>query len=317
MDFDISSPIATRAASGKVLNGIADLVQYLVGGSADLAPSTKTYLDKYGAIQKDDFSGRNFHFGIREHAMGSIVNGMMAHKGFRPFCATFLVFSDYMRPAVRMAALMKLPVIFVFTHDSFYVGEDGPTHQPVEHVEALRIIPGLKVFRPADAEETKAAWIKAMENTEGPTALILTRQNLPLLGEGNVLDGVDKGAYVVKANDNPDVVLMASGSEVSLALETAEILESKGKACRVVSVLERNDFIAQGRDYVEELTGNYEQFKVVLEAGTASGWYSLLGKNYHIVSVETFGESGPAEKVAEYLGFTAEKIAADILDKLN
>lgn len=317
MNIDISSPIASRAASGVALNGIADLVQYLVGGSADLAPSTKTYLDKYGAIQKNDFSGRNFHFGVREHAMGSIVNGIMAHEGLRPFCATFLVFADYMRPAIRMAALMKLPVIFVFTHDSFYVGEDGPTHQPIEHVEALRIIPGLKVLRPADAEETKAAWVKAIENTEGPTVLILTRQNLPLIGEGDVLEGVGKGAYVVKASNNPDVVLMASGSEVSLALETAGILEGKGKACRVVSVPERNDFIAQGTEYIEELTGDFEQFKVVLEAGTASGWYRLLGKNYHVVSVETYGESGPAAEVAEYLGFTAEKVASDILDKLN
>ncbi len=317
MSMDIASPIASRASSGKVLNGIADLVEYLVGGSADLAPSTKTYLDKYGDIQKDNFAGRNFRFGIREHAMGSIVNGIMAHKGFRPFCATFLVFSDYMRPSIRMAALMKLPVIYVFTHDSFYVGEDGPTHQPIEHVEALRLIPGLKVLRPADAEETKAAWVKAMENTEGPTALILTRQNLPLIGEGNVLEGVNKGAYVVKANANPDVVMMASGSEVSLALDAAAILEGKGKGCRVISVPERNDFIAQGAAYVKELTGDYEQFKVVVEAGTASGWYRLLGKNYHVVSVETYGESGPADEVADYLGFTAEKVAAEILAKLN
>lgn len=160
MSMDIASPIASRASSGKVLNGIADLVEYLVGGSADLAPSTKTYLDKYGDIQKDNFAGRNFRFGIREHAMGSIVNGIMAHKGFRPFCATFLVFSDYMRPSIRMAALMKLPVIYVFTHDSFYVGEDGPTHQPIEHVEALRLIPGLKVLRPADAEKPKLPGLK-------------------------------------------------------------------------------------------------------------------------------------------------------------
>jgi len=222
-----------------------------------------------------------------------------------------------MRPAVRMAALMKIPVIFVFPHDSIHVGEDGPTHEPVEHVEALRIIPGLNVIRPADAEETKAAWIKAMENTEGPTALILTRQGLPLLEkEDAVIDGMNKGGYVVKANSNPDVVLMASGSEVSLAVEVAELLEKNNKSSRVVSVPEREDFIAQGDDYIEKVTGDYDTFKVVLEAGTGSGWYRLLGKNYHMVSIETFGESGPGGEVAEYFGFTAEKITKDILGKL-
>ncbi len=313
MDIDIKSPIATRAAGGKTLTGIADMVEYLVGGSADLAPSTKTYLDKYAEIQKDNYDGRNFRFGVREHAMGSIVNGIMVHKGFRPFCATFLVFSDYMRPAVRMAALMKIPVVFVFTHDSIHVGEDGPTHEPIEHVEALRIIPGLNVIRPADAEETKAAWIKAMENTEGPTALILTRQGLPLLEkEDDVIDGMNKGGYVVKANSKPDLVLMASGSEVSLAVEVAELLENNDKSSRVVSIPDREDFIAQGDDYIEQVTGDYNTFKVVLEAGTGSGWYRLLGKNYHMVSIETFGESGPGGEVADYFGFTAEKIAKDI-----
>ena len=317
MGIDIKSPIATRAAGGTTLTGIADMLDYLVGGSADLAPSTKTYLDKYDEIQKGNYDGRNFRFGVREHAMGAIVNGIMVHKGFRPYCATFLVFSDYMRPAVRMAALMKLPVIFVFTHDSIHVGEDGPTHEPVEHVEALRIIPGLNVVRPADAEETKAAWIKALENTEGPTALILTRQGLPLLEKDNVIDGVNKGGYVLKANSNPDVVLMASGSEVSLAVEVAELLEDKDKACRIVSIPERGDFIAQGDDYIEEVTGDYDTFKVVLEAGIGSGWYRLLGKNYHMVSIETFGESGSGGEVADYFGFTAEKIAEDVLKKMK
>lgn len=316
MNLEINSPIATRAAGGKTLNGIADLLTYLVGGSADLAPSNKTYLDKYGEIQRDDFSGRNFRFGIREHAMGAVVNGIVLHKGLRPYCSTFLVFSDYMRPAIRMAALMKLPVIYVFTHDSFYVGEDGPTHEPVEHIEALRLIPGLKVIRPADAEETKAAWLKAIENTAGPTVLILTRQGLPLLEKGDAVAGINKGGYIVKAESNPDVVLMGSGSEVSLAVEVAEILEKKGKKSRVVSIPDREELAAQGEEYIEELIGDYEQFRVVLEAGTAAGWYRFTGKNYHLVSMETFGESGPAEELAEYFGFTAEKIAGDILESL-
>ncbi|MFW5981843.1 MAG: transketolase [Halanaerobiaceae bacterium] len=318
MNLEIDSPIASRAASGKALQGIADILDYLVGGSADLAPSTKTYLDKYEEIQKGSFNGRNFRFGVREHAMGSIVNGIVLHKGFRPFCATFLVFSDYMRPAVRMAALMKIPVIYVFTHDSIFVGEDGPTHEPIEHVEALRIIPGLKVLRPADAEETKAAWVRAIENTEGPTALILTRQGLPLVADENVdtLSGLEKGAYVVKENDNPDLVLMGSGSEVSLANEVAEKLEAKGKACRVVSIPDREEFLAQGEAYRKELIGDEDTFRVAMEVGVGSGWYQLLGRKYHLVSIERFGESGPGEEVAEFFGFTADKIADDILAKL-
>ena len=316
MDLEIESPIASRAASGKTLVKIADILDYLVGGSADLAPSTKTYLDNYGEIQKDNYAGRNFRFGVREHAMGAIVNGLVLHKGFRPFCATFLVFSDYMRPAIRMASLMKLPIIYVFTHDSIFVGEDGPTHEPIEHVEALRIIPGLKVIRPADAEETKAAWVKAMERTDGPTALILTRQGLPLVGDGDALAGLEKGAYAVKESKNPDLVLMASGSEVSLAIEVAEILESKGKACRVVSVADREEFLIQDKDYIESLIGNQDTFRVAMEVGIGSGWYRLLSKNHHLVSIERFGESGPGQEVAEFLGFGANKIAADILGKI-
>ncbi|MEJ6950421.1 transketolase [Natronospora cellulosivora (SeqCode)] len=318
MNMEIESPIASRAASGKALAKIADILDYLVGGSADLAPSNKTYLDKYDEIQKDNFNGRNFRFGVREHAMGAIVNGIVLHRGFRPYCSTFLVFSDYMRHTVRMAALMKIPVVFVFTHDSIYVGEDGPTHEPIEHVESLRLIPDLKVYRPADAEETKAAWVKAIENTEGPTVLILTRQGLPLVADEGVdtLSGLEKGAYIVRENNNPDVVLMGSGSEVSLANEVAEILESEGKACRVVSIPERKDFLAQGNEYIEELLGDDDTFRVAMEVGVGSGWYQLLGKNHHLVSIERFGESGPGEEVAEFLGFTAGKIAKDILAKM-
>jgi len=318
MKLEIKSPIASRSSSGKVLQKLADEIDYLVGGSADLAPSNKTYLDKYEEIQKYNFKGRNFRFGVREHAMGAIVNGIVLHRGLRPFCSTFLVFSDYMRPAIRMAALMKIPVIYVFTHDSIYVGEDGPTHQPVEHLEALRIIPGLKVLRPADEEEVKASWLTALERTDGPTALVLTRQNLPHLEKENTLEGVKKGGYIVKKEEgsSPDLVLMASGSEVSLAMEVSRLLKEKGKDARVVSIPDREEFIRQEPDYIREVIGDEDTFKVALEAGIGSGWYRLLGKNHHLVTIEVFGESGPGEEVAKEFGFDAEKITRDILQKI-
>lgn len=315
--FEIKAPVASRKSSGVVLQKIADEVDYLVGGSADLAPSNKTYLDKYGEIQRDNFAGRNFRFGVREHAMGAIVNGIALHKGLRPYCATFLVFSDYMRPAIRMAALMKQPVIYVFTHDSIYVGEDGPTHQPVEHIEALRLIPNLKVIRPADEEETKVAWIQAMERTDGPTALILTRQGLPHLDKVNGLEGAYKGGYIIeKEAGTADVVLMASGSEVSLAVEVAGLLREKGKDPRVVSIPDRVEFVKQGPDYIKEVIGGENLFKVAIEAGVGNGWYRLLGNKDLLVSVENFGESGPGKEVAAEFGFTAEAIAEDILEKI-
>lgn len=315
--FEIKAPVASRKSSGMVLQKIADEVDYLVGGSADLAPSNKTYLDKYGEIQRDNFAGRNFRFGVREHAMGAIVNGIALHKGLRPYCATFLVFSDYMRPAIRMAALMKQPVIYVFTHDSIYVGEDGPTHQPVEHLEALRLIPNLKVIRPADEEETKVAWIQAMERTDGPTALILTRQGLPHLDKVNGLEGAYKGGYIIeKETGTADVVLMASGSEVSLAVEVAGLLREKGKDPRVVSIPDRVEFVKQGPDYIKEVIGGENLFKVAIEAGVGNGWYRLLGNKDLLVSVENFGESGPGKEVAAEFGFTAEAIAEDILEKI-
>ncbi|MGM0501007.1 MAG: transketolase [Bacillota bacterium] len=311
-EVELDTPRATRKASGPTLRAIADEVPYLVGGSADLAPSTKTYLDKYDEIQPGAFSGRNFRFGVREHAMGAIVNGISLHEGLRPFAATFLVFSDYMRPAVRMAALMEQPVVYVFTHDSVYIGEDGPTHQPVEHVEALRVIPNLEVLRPADEEETKAAWLEAMNRTEGPTALIFTRQNLPHLEKDNGLTDFDKGAYVVQENENAEIVMLASGSEVSLAYQIAQELEEE---IRIVSVPEREKFLAQEQEYIDSVLGT-DTFRVVIEAGVSSGWYQLLNDKYHVVSVEDFGTSGPGQEVAQSLGFDAQKIAADIKAKL-
>ena len=314
-NFEIEAPIATRSSSGATLQKVADEVPYLVGGSADLAPSNKTYLDKYAEIQKDNYNGRNFRFGVREHAMGAIANGISLHGGLRPFVSTFHVFSDYLRPAIRMAALMKQPVVYVFTHDSIYVGEDGPTHQPIEHTEALRLIPNLQVFRPADEEEVKAAWVAAMEKTDGPTVLVLTRQNLPHLDKVGGIDGFYKGGYVVKDADNADVTLIACGSEVSLAVETAELLAKEGKEAKIVSVPERSNFAASGTEYVEEVLGDTE-LRVAMEVGVAQGWYQFLRPQDMTISMETFGASGPGEQVAKHFGFTAEDVAEKILAKL-
>ena len=317
-DIEIDTPIATRKSSGAILRKIADEVPYLIGGSSDLAPSNKTYLSKYGEIQKDNFSGKNIRFGVREHAMGSIANGISAHGGFRPFAATFLVFSDYMRPAMRLAALMGLPVIYVFTHDSVYIGEDGPTHQPVEHVESLRLIPNLKVIRPADDDETKKAWEQALERKEGPTALVFTRQNLPHIEKESGIAGFEKGGYVVSGSveDDVDVVLMASGSEVSLAVETANLLAEDNITPRVISVPDKNKFAENSSEYINGVLGSSDVLRVAIEAGVGQGWYQFLGENHHLVSVEDFGESAPGEEVGEHFGFNAEKIAEDIKEKL-
>ncbi|MFW6000896.1 MAG: transketolase [Halanaerobium sp.] len=312
--LEIAVPNATRKASGAVLTKLADEIDYLLGGSADLAPSNKTYLDKYAEIQAGNYDGRNIRFGVREHAMGSIVNGMALHGGLRPFAATFLVFSDYMRPAIRMAALMKLPIIYVFTHDSIYIGEDGPTHQPVEHLEALRVIPGLKVLRPADEEETKAAWYEAVKNTEGPTALIFTRQSLPHLEkEDDFWSGMENGAYKVSSTnaDNYDYTFLASGSEVSLAVATAENLKNEGKDVQVISIPDKGTLDKNADDYFDNLLAETKK-TVVIEAGIGSSWHNLLNGEYELITVEDFGESGPGNKIAEKFGFTVEKIIEKI-----
>ncbi len=315
-DVEIDTPKSTRKASGAVLRKIADEVSYLIGGSADLAPSTKTYLDKYNEIQNGQFEGRNLRFGVREHAMGGIANGLALHRGVRPFTATFLVFSDYMKPALRMAALMEQPVVFVFTHDSIAIGEDGPTHQPVEHVESLRVIPNLKVLRPGDEEETKAAWITAMKRTDGPTALIFTRQDLPHLEKEHGINNINKGGYAIAENSSdPEVVLMASGSEVSLAVDVAEILSDNNKSYRVISIPDREKFLSD-KDYCQKLLGSENNLKVVMEAGIGQGWYQLLGNNDILISVNEFGESGPGDEVYESYGFSADKIVDKILNNL-
>ena len=318
-NLQIKSPTATRVASSETLNKLADKIPYLIGGSADLSPSTKTYLDNYKEVQKDSFAGRNLRFGVREHAMGAIVNGIAAHKGLRPYCSTFFVFSDYMRPAIRMAALMGLPVIYIFTHDSIMVGEDGPTHQPVEQLEALRIIPNLKVLRPADEEETKLAWIEVLKRTEGPTALVLSRQNLPHLEKHRGSKEFSCGGYVIspKEKEAPRVVLMASGSEVSIAQKVNLILKVSGITSRVVSVPDREEFLRQEKEYIEEVLGPQDALRVVIEANSGQGWYQLISDSDYTVFMKSFGRSAPGQQLAEYFGFTPEKIVDNIMQKLT
>ena len=307
--YNIGDKVATRKAGGDALNAVAKAVPNLVGGSADLAPSNNTYLKDMGDFTKNSPLGRNFHFGVREHGMGSIVNGLCIYGGLRAYCGTFLVFSDYMRPPIRLASLMKVPAIYVFTHDSIYVGEDGPTHQPIEHFAALRTIPGLKVLRPADAEETNQAWIIALENKKSPTAILLTRQNLVVFekADKNWKNNIKKGAYIASESEGePEVVIVATGSEVNLALDAKA--KKSNKKIRVVSMISRELFMAQDDSYKNSLIPDGAK-KVIIEAGISFGWEGLAGKDGRIVSIETFGESGPADQVAKHFGFNADAIA--------
>jgi transketolase len=306
--------MATRAASGKVLNAIAPSLPELVGGSADLAPSNKTLIDGGGDVTSDARGNRNLRFGIREHAMGSILNGMALHGGLRPFGGTFLVFSDYMRPAIRLAALMEQPVIYVFTHDSVWVGEDGPTHQPVEHALALRAIPDLVVLRPADANETAAAWRVALERTAGPTALLLSRQGLPVLEPAPSWDeGLVRGAYVQRAVDDPHVILVATGGEVSLALDAATELGTKGVAARVVSMPSWELFRAQPEDYRRSVLPP-EIPRLAIEAGVTMGWHEWVGDSGAVVGIDRYGASAPGAEVAAKLGLNIDAVVARAME---
>ena len=301
--------MATRQVSGKVLNAIASLVPNLLGGSADLAPSTETILKGCEDFHLNP-AGRNFHFGVREHAMGAVLNGMALHGGIRPFGATFLVFSDYMRPSIRLAALSHLPVIYVFTHDSIAVGEDGPTHQPVEHLASLRAIPHLTVIRPADAAETSAAWRVALERQSGPVALILTRQKVPTLhGDADLLS---KGAYVLaEAATGPlQLLLIATGSEVSVALEARKLLEAKGIATRVVSMPSWELFREQPQAYREVVLPPSVKERLAIEAGSPMGWREFVGDGGDILGIEIFGASAPGNILLEKYGFTPHNIVA-------
>jgi transketolase len=309
--------IATRVASGEVLNSLADVLPELWGGSADLAGSNNTTMkgaDSFGpekastGMWSANPYGRTLHFGVREHAMGSILNGIALHGGTRPYGATFLIFSDYMRPPVRLAALMKAPVIYVWTHDSIGLGEDGPTHQPIEQLSTLRAIPGLNVVRPADANETAAAWKAVLEDVHHPSGLALSRQNLPIL-EGTSTEGVAKGAYVLADSEGtPDVILVATGSEVHLAVEAKKTLDADGVATRVVSAPCLEWFDAQDAEYRESVLPAAVKARVSVEAGIAMSWQRITGDAGENVSIEHFGASADAKTLFREFGFTAEAV---------
>ena len=306
--FAVGEKVSTRAASGKALNAIAKSCPNLIGGSADLQPSNSTAMPGMGDYSKEDRKGRVLHFGVREHAMGAIVNGLALHGGIRPFGATFLVFTDYMRGALRLAALMKLPNIYIMTHDSIYLGEDGPTHEPIEQLASLRLIPNMDVYRPGDAQETAMAWSMAMRRSDGPTILALTRQNLEVYAKEDAdwQETITRGAYVVReANGKPEVVVVATGSEVETALK-AQALAS-GKRVRVVSMLSRNLFLRQDKSFREKILPPGARV-VVVEAGVTSGW-EVVARPEDIFGINRFGESGKGAEVAAHLGFTAAALA--------
>ena len=304
--------IASRSSSGKVLNAISKTIPDLIGGSADLAPSNNTWINDEAAFQSDSHGGRNIHFGVRENAMGSVVNGITYHGGFIPYGATFLVFSDYMRPAVRLSALSKLHSIWIFTHDSIGVGEDGPTHQPVEHLAALRAIPNLSVIRPADANETREAWISAIKNLSTPTALILSRQNLPTFDRDQYAsaDHLHKGAYVMAdvGGGKPEVILMANGSEVSLIVDAAQTLANEGVATRIVSFPSWDLFEKQPVSYQHEVLPPEIKPRLAVEAAVAFGWKKWVGDDGDVLSVDHYGASAPAARIFSEFGFTVENI---------
>lgn len=304
---------ATRNHSGKVLQVASAEVPALYGGSADLAPSNKTYIKGAGDINTGTFEGRNLHFGIREHAMGAICNGMALYGSIIPYGATFLVFSDYMRPSVRLSALSQLQCVWVFTHDSIFVGEDGPTHEPVEHLAALRCVPNLTVLRPADGAETAAAWVMALERKEGPTALCLTRQALPPLPQPGGKADLLRGARVIlDCAGDPEVVLIGSGSEASLALEAAQALQAEGVAARAVSMMSWEVFDAQDEAYRESVLPSGGCKKVAIEAACGMGWERYIGRCGLMIGMTGYGESAPYKVLAEHFGFTTEQVLAKI-----
>ncbi len=313
--------MATRAASGKVINALAEKVPELIGGSADLAPSTKTWIQDSGAFQAQTPEGRNFYFGVREHGMGAIINGMAYHGGVIPYGATFLVFSDYMRGALRVSALSHLRTIWVFTHDSIGVGEDGPTHQPVEHLASLRAMPGLVTIRPADANETAIAWKVALER-RGPTALVLSRQGVPTLDREKYApaSGLLRGAYVLAelGEGKPEILLLASGSEVPLMVEAGEALAAEGVNVRLVSMPSWELFEAQGQDYVQEVIPSEIPLRLSIEAGVSQGWRRWVGDRGDVISVDRFGASAPGKVLYQEYGLTVDNIlqrAKALLDR--
>ena len=306
--------VATRQASGKVLNAIADSLPTLIGGAADLAPSTETLLKKYQSFTPENYSGRNFHFGIREHGMGSVLNGMVLTPGILPYGATFLIFSEYMRPPIRLAAIMKIRPIFVYTHDSIGLGEDGTTHQPVEQLISLRSIPNILVIRPADANETTQAWRVALEHKTGPVVIVLTRQGLPVIDQSKYTSAVEleKGAYILSDAEKPVVILMATGSEVPLVLEAQAKLNEQGIASRVVSMPSWELFEKQDAAYKEKVFPSAIRKRLAVEAGSTLGWHKYVTDEGDILGMTTFGESAPASDLMKFFGFTVDNIVSKV-----
>jgi transketolase len=310
--FAAGESIATRAASGKVLNALATVLPTLIGGSADLAPSNNTYLTGLGDFQADSPGGRNLRFGVREHAMGAVLNGLAVHGGVIPYGGTFFVFTDYMRPAIRLAALSSLPVVYVLTHDSIGLGEDGPTHQPVEHLASLRAMPNLAVIRPSDATETAVAWKVALERKDGPTALVLTRQNLPVLDRTvlGAAEGLLRGGYVLAdaPGGDPEVILIGTGSEVEIALKASAALAERGVAARVVALPCWEFFAAQDQTYRDSVLPPALKARVAVEAGSSFGWERYIGERGAVIGIDHYGASAPAGVLYREFGITVENV---------
>ena len=323
--FGETKSISTREASGRVMNAIAPAVPNLIGGSADLAPSTLTILNGEGHIGPGDFQGRNIHFGVREHAMAAVANGIAVHRGAIPYASTFLIFSDYLRPALRLSALMGQQVIYIFTHDSIGLGEDGPTHQPIEHLMSLREMPGLTLIRPADAAETAIAWQTALERRDGPTALALSRQNLPVLDRAILppAENAAKGAYILWpppgiSNDNPpDIIIIATGAEVHPALEAAQTLHAENINARLISMPSWELFDAQPQEYRNAILPPGQRIRLSVEAGAVNGWGRYVGLDGASIGMSTFGASAPGAVLLEQFGFTPARIAAEARKLIN
>lgn len=314
--YEEGKSLASRASSGEALNGIAKNLPNLIGGSADLAGSNKTMIKGTGDFFPGSFEGRNIWFGVREFAMGAAMNGMALHGGLKVFGGTFFVFSDYLKPAIRLAALMGLPVTYVFTHDSIAVGEDGPTHEPVEQLAGLRAMPNLSVIRPADGNETAAAWKLAVESTKTPTVLVLTRQNLPTIKDSdkNAYEGVSKGAYVISPSgkETADALILAAGSEVGLAVQAQEALASEGINVSVVSMPSWDRFEQQSKEYKESVIPKSIKKRLGIEMGTSLGWHRYVGDEGEVLAIDTFGASAPGERIMEEYGFSVNNVVARV-----
>ncbi|MBU3099814.1 MULTISPECIES: transketolase [Clostridium] len=315
--WSFDKPMATRQASGVLINRIAKLVPNIIGGSADLAPSNKTYMKDRGDFSAEDRSGANMHFGVREHAMAAIANGIYLHGGLKVFVSTFFVFSDYMKGAMRLSAIMKLPITYVLTHDSIGVGEDGPTHEPIEQLAALRAMPNMVVFRPADSKETAAGWYLAIAKSEGPVSLVLTRQTLPLYN-GSSKEALN-GGYILKnsVKETPDVILIASGSEVELIFKASDELKRKGIDARVVSMPSFELFDRQSKEYKEKILPGNVRARVAVEAASSFGWHKYVGLDGAVISIDHFGASGKAEVLFEEFGFTVNNVVDTVLRLKN